>query len=67
MDRMLLLKLKQKKRKKTISMPLYTECLHKDTEGTNGNWLLWGQRGERRLSSPLYVLNFEPCDWIISS
>lgn len=40
---MFLLKVKKKKkRKKSISMPLYTDYLH--TAGTDGKWLLWVQR-----------------------
>lgn len=61
------LKLKKKDRKKkerTIAMSLSIEYLHKDTEGTDGNWLPWEQRGGRKLPTLLYVLNFELCDWI---
>lgn len=43
-------------------MTLPTEYLHKDTEGTDGNWLLWEQRDGSKLPTLLYILNFELCD-----
>ena len=36
---------------RTIDMSLEIEYLHKDTEGIDSNWWLWGQRSGRKLQS----------------